>query len=99
MNLPPPGETNLQRIVAALRDMAEGASNAISRTDAVLSTGSETRIESRLATPGAHVTWAPLDAGSAAAVIFLQETGRGFFVLGHVAGGEGRRVRFEVRRP
>jgi len=99
MNLPPPGETNLLRIVAALRDMADGATNAIARDDAVLGAGTATRIESRLCVPGALVTFAPRDAGAAAAGIFLQEAARGFFVLGHAPGSEGGRVRFEVRRP
>lgn len=99
MNLPGPQETNPARIVSALRDIAEGATNALSRTDALLTAGAETRIESRLCVPGALVTFAPLDAGAAAAGIFLQEAARGFFVLGHAVGGEGRRVRFEVRRP
>lgn len=99
MNLPGPQETNPARIVSALRDMAEGATNALSRTDATLSTDTATRIDSRLCVPGALVTFAPLDAGAAAAGIFLQEAARGYFVLGHAPGGEGRRVRFEVRRP
>ncbi|MGA4550573.1 hypothetical protein [Methylorubrum aminovorans] len=99
MNLPPPGETNLLRIVSALRDVAEGATNALSRTDVALSTSSETLIEARLCVPGALVVPIPLDAGAAAAGIFLKDTARGFFVLGHAPGGEGRRVRFEVRRP
>ena len=99
MNLPGPQETNPVRIVSALRDMAAGATNAVGRTDAELSTGTETRISESLCAVGALVVPVPLDAGAAAAGIYLKDSGRGFFVLGHAIGGEGRRVRYEVRRP
>lgn len=99
MNLPPPGETNLLRIVSALRDMAEGATTALARADVELSTGTETRIPARLCEPAALVLFSPLDAGAAAAGVFQQEAGRSFFVLGHAPGGAGRRVRYEIRRP
>lgn len=90
-------ETLTPRIAAIVRQIAEGATNAVS--EATLGAGTETRIEARLCAPGALVVPVPLDAGAAAAGIFLQDTARGFFVLGHAAGGEGRRVRFEIRRP
>ncbi|MBA9067423.1 hypothetical protein FHR71_001153 [Methylobacterium sp. RAS18] len=90
-------ETLPPRLAAIVRQIAEGSTHALS--DATLSTGAETRIESRLCVVGAHVVPVPLDAGAAAAGIFLKDTGRGFFVLGHAAGSEGRRVRYEIRRP
>ncbi|MGG3814210.1 hypothetical protein ABEV34_21560 [Methylorubrum rhodesianum] len=90
-------ETLTPRIAAIVRQIAEGATNAVS--EATLSAGAETRVESRLCVPGALVVPVPLDAGAASAGIFLKDTARGFFLLGHVAGGEGRRVRFEIRRP
>lgn len=90
-------ETLTPRIAAIVRQIAEGATNAVG--EATLAAGAETRIESRLCVPGALVVPVPLDAGAAAASIFLKDTARGFFVLGHAAGGGGRRVRFEVRRP
>jgi hypothetical protein len=90
-------ETLTPRIAAIVRQIAEGATNAVS--DATLSNGDETRIDSRLCVPGALVTLTPLDAGAASAGLYLQDTARGFFVLGHGAGASGRRVRFEIRRP
>lgn len=90
-------ETLPPRIAAIVRQLTDGGTNALA--EATLSTGLETRVESRLCVVGALVVPVPLDAGAASAGIFLQETARGFFVLGHAPGGEGRRVRFEVRRP
>lgn len=98
MNLPGPQETNLVRIVAALREIAEGATNALARADAELGPGTETRIDARLCVPGALVSWAELDPAAAAAQIWLKDTARGFFVLGHLSGPEGRRLRYEIRR-
>ena len=86
------------RIAAIVRQLAEGGTNAISNADAELSTGSETQIDARLCEPRALVTFSPLDAGAAAAGIFLQQTERGFFVLGHGAGAAGRRIRYEIRK-
>lgn len=90
-------ESLTPRIAAIVRQIAEGATNAVG--EATLTAGMETRIESPLCVVGALVVPVPLDAGAAAASLFLKEAGRRFFVLGHAAGGEGRRVRFEVRRP
>lgn len=91
-------ETLTPRIAAIVRQLAEGGTNALSATDAELSPGTETRVDARLCEPRALVTFSPLDAGAAAADVFLQQTERGFFVLGHVAGGEGRRIRYEIRK-
>ncbi|KAB7782165.1 hypothetical protein [Methylorubrum populi] len=90
-------ETLTPRISAIIRQLTDGGTNALA--EATLSAATETRIEARLCVVGALVVPVALDAGAAAAGIFLKDTGRGFFVLGHAPGGEGRRVRFEVRRP
>lgn len=90
-------ETLTPRIAAIVRQIAEGATNATA--EATLDAGTETRIDSLLCVPGALVVPVALDAGAASASIYLKDTGRRFFVLGHAAGGEGRRVRFEIRRP
>lgn len=90
-------ETITPRIAAIVRQIAEGATNAVA--EATLSAGDETRVDNPLSVVGALVVPVPLDEGAAAAGIFLKDTGRRFFVLGHSAGGEGRRIRFEIRRP
>lgn len=92
-------ENALPRVAAAIRELSEGATNALSRNDAVLTTGTETTIDALLCVPGALVTFAPLDDGAAAAGIYLKDTARRSFVFGHAPGGEGRRVRYEIRRP
>jgi hypothetical protein len=90
-------ETSLSKITRAIRDLAMGGSNATG--EAVLSAGAETKVPAPLCGPNALVLFSPLDADAAQASLFLQSTTRGSFVLGHAAGLEGRRVRYEVRKP
>lgn len=97
MIVPAETETSLPRIIRAIRDLALGGSNALG-ADATLSTGDETTVANALCGPRALVVLTPLDADAAAAGVFLKSAVRGSFVLGHAAGPEGRRVRFEVRR-
>lgn len=96
MIVPGEFETSLPKIIRAIRDLAMGGSNATG--EAVLSSGTSTKVQAALCGPNALVLLTPLDAEAAAAGLFLQSETRGSFVLGHAAGPEGRRVRFEVRK-
>ncbi len=97
MIVPGEFEVSLSKITKAIRELAMGGSNATG--EAILSTGTATEVRAALCGPGALVLLTALDADAATAGVFLASTERGSFVLGHAAGPEGRRVRFEVRKP
>ncbi|GJE29808.1 hypothetical protein [Methylobacterium organophilum] len=98
MILPSDLERNLAIFARAIRDIAGGQTRAMG-SDVALSEGTETAVTMALCAPGSQVVLTPLDAGAAAAGLFLKDTARGSFTLGHAAGPGGRMVRFEVRRP
>ncbi|GJE74496.1 MULTISPECIES: hypothetical protein [Methylorubrum] len=97
MIVPGEFETSFAKITRAIRDLAQGSSNAIG--EATLAAASTTQVLDPRCGPNSLVLLSPLDAGAALAGIHVLSTGRGSFTLGHAAGAEGRRVRFEVRKP
>lgn len=101
MIVPGKNETRLDRIVQTLSELAQGGSNAVGRTDVVLTPGAaETTVTDSLCTEGALVLLTPLTASAAGAAIFLKSTARGAFVIGHpVSDATDRVLRYEVRRP
>lgn len=98
MNVPGNGEKDLAKFAQAIREMAQGGSNALGDVTLAAGTTSTTVSDTRC-TEGAKVDLCPLSAASATATVWLAETRRGGFVLGHDAGGVGRAFRYEIRRP
>jgi hypothetical protein len=101
MIVPGKNETRFDRIVQTLSELAQGGSNAVGRTDFVLTPGAgETTVTDSLCTEGALVVFSPLTASAASAFPFLKSTARGAFVIGHpVSDAADRVLRYEIRRP
>lgn len=98
MIVPGNGERDLTKFAQAIREMAQGGSNALGDVTLVAGTTTTTVADSRCS-EGAKVDLCPLSEASATARVWLAETRRGGFTLGHDAGGGDRPFRYEVRRP
>lgn len=98
MNVPGNSEKDLAKFAQAIREAALGGSNALG--DLVLAAGAtSTIIADPRCSEGAKIDLCPLSEASAAARVWLAETRRGGFTLGHDVGGADRPFRYEVRRP
>ena len=98
MNVPGNGEKDLAKFAQAIREMAQGSSNALGSV--TLAAGAvSTSVTDIRCTEGAKIDWCPLSTEAAAARVWLAETRRGGFTLGHDAGSADRPFRYEVRRP
>ena len=103
MIVPGKNERDLAKFAQAHQDAANGGTNALGKVDIVLKPdATETRVDDPLCTPGALPQWRPTSASAAAAMtsVWLKETARGYFVLGHDASpATDRTFRHEMRRP
>ena len=98
MNVPGNGEKDLAKFAQAIREIAQGGSNALGSVILVAGATS-TAVTDIRCTEGAKIDWCPLSADAASARVWLAETRRGGFTLGHDAAAVDRPFRYEVRRP
>lgn len=98
MIVPGNGEKDLAKFAQAIREMAQGGSNALGDVTLAADTISTDVADARCS-EGAKIDLCPLSAASADARVWLAATRRGGFTLGHDAAGTNRSFRYEVRRP
>ncbi|KQP50837.1 hypothetical protein ASG40_12995 [Methylobacterium sp. Leaf399] len=101
MIVPGKNESNPEKVVQALSDLARGGTNALGASLVALASDvTETTVADSLCTEGALVAPIPTTQSAADARVWLKSTARGSFTWGHDASpATDRLFRYEIRRP
>lgn len=99
MNVPANTETDLPKIIQAIRDLAVGNSNAVRVGTVELDAAAEfTLVEDALCSERTMPVPVPVNAAAATSGWYVRTVRKGAFEIGHSPGVPGALFRYELRR-
>jgi hypothetical protein len=99
MNAPSLTETNLPKVIQAIRDLAVGRSNAVSPIEIALTVGqTETTVKDERCADSTVPLLVPTSSAGAKSGWYVKSVAPGAFLIGHDIAPAGCLFRYELRR-